>query len=316
MGALDKEGKAETVNPSPENSDSTGMEKVFFPLLFLVRVAVMPALEPAGTVKGAIDWETMEISFEVSLDLAGSGVKLPAGRTASEAELSRLYPVLARPVLEALPVDSSSTIGSLVEEGFLDPSFTGDIAATAKSLPPFLSADFRNIRSVYRIDLSAIAARIAAHIPSRQRLAEPPLNPVDSGAYSSVIIIADGELPIHGKREAALPVPGFAPKIWDSGMNLLFDRNKTQNGAIPFYYMDAENIFSPRPGGLSPQAEAVAGTNPLRIIAVEAFGERPTDLVIAAEDAMKILSNEGNRRLLREGKLIIILNKSVLNTSF
>ncbi|MDR0637308.1 MAG: polymerase [Spirochaetaceae bacterium] len=294
------------------------MEKVFFPVLFFVYAAVMPALEPVGTARGSIDWEKMELSFEISLDLAESGNKLPAGRTASEAELNRLYPVLARPVLEGLPVDSSSTVGSCIEEGRLDPSFTDDIAAMADDLPPFLSTDFRSIRSVYKLDISAAATRITAQISSRQgpALAEPPLNPADSGAYTGIIIIADGELPIHGKRAAALPLPSLAPKIWDSGMNLLFDRNKTQNGAIPFYYMDAENIFSSRPGGLSSGAEAVVGTNPLRIIAVEVFGERPTDLVIATTDAVKILSNEDNRRLLREGKLVIILNETVLKASF
>jgi hypothetical protein len=295
-------------------------EKVLFPVLFLVCAIVMPALEPAGTVKGAIDWEKMEVSFEVSLDLAKSGNKLPAGRTASETELNRLYPVLARPALEALPVDSSATVGSCQEEGRLDPSFTDDVAAMASSLPPFLSTDFRSMHSVYTLDISAVAARvaaqIAAHLPSRQDLAEPPLNPVDTGAYTGIIIIADEELPIHGKRADALPVPSFAPKIWDSTMNLLFDRNKIQPETMPFSYMDAENIFSSRPGGLSTQAEAIVGTNPLRIIAVEVFGERPTDPVIAAADALKILSNEDNRRLLREGKLIIILNKTVLKTSF
>jgi hypothetical protein len=265
-------------------------------------------------MKGTIDWEKMEISFEVSLDLAGSGSKLPAGRTVSEAELSRRYPFLARPVLEALPVDSSSTIGSCMEEYRLEPSFTDDIAATAGSLPPFLSTDFRSIRSIYKLDIATISARISARIPSRQSLAEPPLNPVDSGAYSGIIIIADGELPVHGKRAAALPLPSLAPKIWDSDMNLLFDRSKT--GVTPHYYMNAEHIFSSRPGGLSPQAEAIAGPNPLHIIAVETFGERPTDLVIAAPDALKILSNEDNRRLLREGKLIIILDKTVLQTTF
>ena len=295
------------------------MEKVFFPVLFLVFAAAMPALESAGTAKGAIDWEKMELSFEVSLDLAKSGYKLPAGRTASEAELNRLYPVLARPVLEGLPVDSSSTVGSRIEDGLLGSSFTDDAAAMADSLPPFLSTDFRSIRSTYKLDLSAVAARIAARIAAARQgsaLAGVPLNPVDTGAYTGIIIIADGELPIHGKRAAALPLPSLAPKIWDSGMNLLFDRRKTQNGALPFHYMAAENIFSSRPGGLSSRAEAVAGTNPLRIIAVEVFGERPTDLVIAAGDAMKILSHEDNRRLLREGKLVIILNETVLKTSF
>jgi hypothetical protein len=258
----------------------------------------------------------MELSIEVSLDLAESGNKLPAGRTASETALSRLYPILARPVLEALPVDSSSTVGSCMEEGRLDPSFTDDVAATANSFPPFLSTDFRSIRSVYKLDLSDVAAQIAARIPSRHALAEPPLNPADTSAYTGIIIIADEELPIHGKRAVAFPLPSLAPKIWDSGMNLLFDRNKIQQGVMPFYYTDAQNIFSSRPGGLSSQAEAVVGANPLRIIAVETFGERPTDLVIAPEDAMKILSHENNRRLLREGKLIIILNETVLKTSF
>jgi hypothetical protein len=255
----------------------------------------------------------MEITFEVSLDLAKSGYKLPAGRTASETELDLLYPVLARPALEALPINSAATIGTYLEDGFLAPYFTTDIAALADSIPPFLSADFRAIRSIYRLSLSTIAA----HIPPAQSpaLALPPLNPVNAGTYSGIIVIADGELPIHGKRSSALPLPSLAPKLWDSGMNLLFDRSKTQNDT-PFTYMSAENILASRPGGLSPEAEAVIGSNPLRIIAAEVFGEYPTDPVIAAEDAAKILSNEDNRRLLRDGKLIIILNKTVLKTMF
>jgi hypothetical protein len=290
------------------------MWKAFFSALFFSGALAVPALEPAEALTGVLDWEKMEITFEVSLDLAKHGYKLPAGRTASETELSRLYPILARPVLDALPVNSSATIGDYLMEGRLELSFTDDIAARAASIPPFLSADFRNIRSIYRLGLSTIAA----HIPPQQTpaLASLPLNPVETIAYTGIIIIADGELPVHGKRGTALPLPCLAPKVWDSGMNLLFDRNKTQSGAVPFYYMNVENILGPRPGGLSPEAEAAVGINPLRIIATEVFGERPTDLIIAAEDAVKVLSNEDNRRLLREGKLVIILNETVLKTIF
>jgi hypothetical protein len=290
------------------------MGKVFLPAVILACMVTAASVEATEAVKGAVDWEKMEISFEVSLDLAQNGYKLPAGRSASEADLHRRYPVLMRPILEALPVNSSATIGAYLEEGRLDPYFTDDIAAMAASVPPFLSSDFRNIRSTYQLGL----ATIASLIPARQSspLAATPLNPVDSGTYSGVIVIADGELPIHGKRSTALPLPSLAPRLWDSDMGLLFDRGKVPSGVIPFHYMNAENILTSRPGGLSAEAEAVAGANPLRIIATEVFGERPTDLVIAAEDAAKILANETNRRLLREGKLIIILNETVLRTEF
>jgi hypothetical protein len=288
------------------------MWKTFFPVLFFVWTFAVA--ESAEAVKGAIDWEKMEISFEVSLDLAQSGYKLPTGRAASEAELSRLYPVLVRPVLEALPVNSSATIGVYLAEGRLDPDFTAEIAAMAGSVPPFLSADFQRIRSIYRLGLTDIATLI----PPRQNsvLATPPLNPADTGVYTGIIVIADGELPVHGKRSTALPLPSLAPRLWDSDMNLLFDRSKTQSGVLPFHYMSTENILSPRPGGLSLEAEAVAGTNPLRIIASEVFGECPTDLVITTDDAAKILANEDNRRILREGKFIIILSEAVLKTAF
>jgi hypothetical protein len=293
------------------------MEKSCFLALCLVCAATLFASESVKTahsLKSTIDWEKMEISFEVSLDLTQSGNKLPAGRTASETDLRRLYPVLVRPVLEALPVDSSATVGSYLEEGRLAPAFTDEIAAIAGSTPPFLSTDLRSIRSIYKLGLSTVAARIPPR--QNQALAEPLLNPIDTGTYSGIVIIADGDLPIHGKYSSALPLPSLAPKLWDTGMNLLFDRSKAHDGVIPFHYMDAENILSSRPGGLSPEAETVVGTNPLHIIAVEVFGERPTDLVIATGDAAKILSHEKNSRLLREGKLIIILNKAVLKTSF
>jgi hypothetical protein len=292
------------------------MRKAFFPALFFVCVfaAVALSAESEEAIGGAIDWEKMEISFEISLDLAKNGYKLPNGRSASEAELRRLYPVLIRPVLESLPVNSSATIGDYLEEGRLDPYFTDNVATMAASVPPFLSTDFRRIRSTYKLSLTAIAPLI----PPRQNsvLAVPPLNSVDTGTYTGIIIIADGELPVHGKRSAALPLPSLAPRLWDSDMNLLFDRNETPNGAIPFRYMSTDSILTARPGGLSPEAEAIAGTAPLRVIATEVFGERPADPVIATADAAKILASENNRRLLREGKLIIILNETVLKTAF
>jgi hypothetical protein len=57
----------------------------------------------------------------------------------------------------------------------------------------------------------------------------------------------------------------------------------------------------------------LVGNNPLRIIARAVYGIRPTDPVIDREDALLILSSEENLRLLREGRVAIMLDKSVLS---
>jgi hypothetical protein len=58
------------------------------------------------------------------------------------------------------------------------------------------------------------------------------------------------------------------------------------------------------------------GDRPLRLIARGVFGARPTDPIIDSEDALIIISSEENRRLLREGKVVIVLNDEVLKDKF
>jgi hypothetical protein len=100
-------------------------------------------------------------------------------------------------------------------------------------------------------------------------------------------------------------------------MNLVYERNildpKSANRTLVRYAAEAD-IFRDNPSGLSPELSALVGDNPLRIIARGVFGIRPTDPIIDREDALVILSSEENRRLLREGKVAIILGDGALET--
>jgi hypothetical protein len=77
-------------------------------------------------------------------------------------------------------------------------------------------------------------------------------------------------------------------------------------------YINPEKVFASSPSGLDEELERLVGPNPLRILAREVYGLRPTDPVIDIEDANTILANENNRRLLREGRVAVVLNKNVL----
>jgi hypothetical protein len=264
-------------------------------------------------MSGAVEWDKMEINASVALNLASANIKLPTGRTQAESLISAEYLRLIRPGILNIPVDSSSTIAGLIDRGEFSLLRAENLALGARMAPQVLSPDLQRLSAAYSVSLTELSADLIRH----SRPADPPriLSPVPAPAYTGIIIIADGELPVHGKKSTALPVPCLFPKIWDTEMNLIYERNMLEpRNAGMIRYVPADSIFRPGPSGLSPEIAALAGQRPLRILARGVFGERPTDPVIDRADALLIISSEENRRLLREGRVVIVLDASVLKS--
>jgi hypothetical protein len=273
------------------------------------------AQTPRIAVTGAIEWKKMEMTVNLALDLASAGVSFPTGRIQAEEILSVEFAGIARPYILAIPVDSSTTVEDLIRLGsfsFLGPE---SIAGTAKRGQAVLTPDFSTLSASYTVDLSILSSQLILHNQAME--IRRILAPVPAASYSGIIIIASGELPVHGRRTGAFVTPCLFPKVWDSDMNLVYERNildpKSASRTLVRYAAEAD-IFRDTPSGLSPELAALVGDNPLRIIARGVFGIRPTDPVIDREDALVILSSEENRRLLREGKVAIILGDDALET--
>jgi hypothetical protein len=262
-------------------------------------------------ITGVLEWDTMQIRAAVSLDLVSAGIKLPAGRIQGESLLNEGYLGLIQPGILDLQVDSSSTIADLIDRGEFSLPETEDIALKANSLPPSLSPDMLKMTSSYTIPLSGVSSAILRH--TRPMQVARTLTPVSAAQYTGIVIIASESLPVHGMRSTNLAVPCLFPKIWDSGMNLIYDRNMLESRNISMvHYSSLQGIFQRNPSGLSPELQAVVGEKPLKIFASGVFGIKPTDLIIDKNDAMLIISSEENRRLLSQGKVAIVLNESVL----
>jgi len=290
------------------------MKKTAFAILG-VFIAVGVFAQAKIGISGTVHWDNMQLNAEVSLDLASAGIKLPAGRTQGEALLSTGYLRLIRPGILELQVDSSSTIRDLVERGEFSLQEAESLALNAKAVPPALSQDMRNISASYTLPLSSVSSAILR--PSRPSPVMRILNPVSTANYTGIIIIATEALPVHGMRSSALPVPCLFPKIWDSEMNLIFERNMLEKrDTTMVHYSTQENIFQHSPSGLSPELQKIVGDKPLRVFARGVYGIKPTDLIIDQSDAMLIISSQENRRLLAEGKVAIILDESVLKHEF
>jgi hypothetical protein len=284
--------------------------------LFFLATAVYG--DPDMRAGGSLEWDKWALNARITLDLASAGIRLPTGRGQAEEFIAAEYPSLLQPFMFSIPVDSSETIGDLVKRGAFSLRETDGIITASRKAAPALSADLRFLSADYTIAINIVSAALVEH----NRPAEPlrPLIPVSSASYTGIIIIAADPLPVHGRNTTAALLPCLFPKIWDTDMNLIYERNHTdprislQNAIVR--YDREENIFRPTPSGLSEELESLVGPNPLRIIARGVFGIHPTDPVIDREDALTIISSENNRRLLREGRVALIVPEASLRVSF
>ena len=281
--------------------------------IFLVFLAAAAFGQPKIGISGTVEWDKLEINAVVSLDMASAGLKLPNGRVQSEALIASEYVRLIRPGILNLQVDSSSIIADLVNRGEWNSYDVENIALQGRSVPSALSPDFSSLLAFYTLDIDGISTALIRH----RRAAEIPrtLNPVSARAYTGIIIIASETLPIHGMKSAALVRPCLFPKIWDAGMNLIYERNMlSPEAGIMVRYFTQQDIFAAGPSGLSPAITAVVGSRPLRIFARGVFGINPTDPIITNDDALLIISSEENRALLREGRVALIIDETMLKT--
>jgi len=292
------------------NMRMTAFAGALLAALFLSNTAWSQENQVRFVTSGSVNWLQKEMNAQVSFDLAQAGIKLPAGRLMGEETLSEAYPRLLRPHILSIKLDSGSLVRNLVDNGEISLEDIDRISLEAVEATS-LSADLSQMIGRYTISVGRISSLLIKH---RGALEPPrPLIPVQTADYTGIIIIATEELPVRGRRAQALAEPCLFPKIWDTGMNLIYERNMFESRDNPMIrYALEENIFRPTPSGLDGELALMAGSNPLRILAREVYGIYPTDLVIDQSDALKILSSENNRRLLREGRVILVLNNAQL----
>jgi hypothetical protein len=290
------------------------LRRVLF-CLFAGLAVLAGAQSPAADISGVLEWDKMEISARVSLELRPLGLALPTGRTQAEELINAEYLALIRPLILSIPVDSSSFVGDLVAEGKFSLRRVENYAFSARTVPPAMSAGMTHIGAAYTISLRGLSSEFV----NNPRPAAPPrvLASRETAAYTGILIIAGGELPLRGTGRKARTLPCLFPKIWDTNMNLIYDRSMLESGeTVMVHYASEESIFRDSPSGLSPELTALVGPRPLRILAREVYGIRPTDLVIDEADALTVIAGGENRELLRQGRVVIVLDDDLLKTEF
>ena len=283
-------------------------------LLFLLSPAWGQSGRHHFDTSHSIDWTLGEISSLLHFDFAASGIRLPAGRFQAEEILREAYPRQIRTFLMSIRLDSNTTIGDMVARGEVSLAELDALCRAARQVPPSLSPDLRRITGRYTVFMQTVSSLFTRHRFHYEPLG--PLVPIPTAAYTGIIIIADNELPVHGRWTSALLEPSVFPRIWDTEMNLVYDRNMfdpaLRDQRLMVNFAVPESVFRPTPSGLEGELAVLLGANPLRVFATGVFGVYPTDPIISRHDALRILSSENNRRLLREGRVLFVLNEDMV----
>ena len=260
---------------------------------------------PSITSESFIDWRTNIFSSDIQLNMNKAGFSFPSGRTAAVKRIHQQLLLLIKNPLLTITVDSSTRLGDLISGNTVGlDDLTGIIDGGLK-LPGVYGKENETLTMEHTIMLHDISSRLVLHkTPYSPKI---PIDSVSSRIYTGIVIDARGALPVHGEFSSENAAPCLFPKIWDTDMNLLYERNMVdpaivrKNGPVTYGSLTSLKAYADR-----------VGKDPLYIAAKEIFGIYRTDPVISRNDALKILSIAENHKLLAQGKIVILLDEGPL----
>lgn len=257
------------------------------------------------TSKSKIDWTSRIFTTQINLDVTNTNMRLPSGRNSAESLIKIKTPGLVKDSLLTLFVDNQNYLGDIIVDETLSLEQITKIIENSKQTPALYTTDGNGVNTIKTIDVNTISRQLIKH--KYPYTPEEPIDIVSSRPYSGIIIDARGSLPIHGEYADSEVFPCFFPTIWDDQMNIIYEKNITdkeiaQNkGIVKYDWKDNFILY-----------EDLIGRDPLYIKAKKVFGRNRTDPLISRRDALKILTVKENLNLLKQGKIVILLDKKNL----
>lgn len=252
-----------------------------------------------------VDWTKSLFTSSVVFDIERAGITFPAGRSSADEKIVQSIPLLVKNPLLTLAVDSSTLLGDSILRDTITLEQVINIIDNGICSPSYFSKGLSELKLNHQLSLKELSELMVFH--NAPYTPKTPIERVPSRIYTGIVIDARGSLPVHGEFSTDTANPCMFPKIWDDSMDLLYERNMVdanltrQNGIVTYAYANDESSYRER-----------IGHDPLRIAARKIFGVYRTDPVISRKDALKILSIPENRELLRQGKVVILLDKDAL----
>jgi len=282
-------------------------------LLICLTLLFLPGTAAADTpvLESKIDWFRGIVSLEISSPLPSSSAPLPVVKYQVQRELESQFPRYLRSSLESLVVDSRRTFKEALRD---EPRLLSAVTQAGEGVLPArarLSQDLGSLILTYQFTLFPDIIRPL--ITREGRDSQPALLGYEPSApFTGIVIYAAEPLPVYGERDsqgaplAASVNPALLPRLFDEEMNPLLtasmmDPLQRETWGVVQYTSDLDQE----------KHRARVGSYPLYTMAVGLFGINRTDLILTTETARKLLSRDDTRKLLREGRILVIIGDSL-----
>lgn len=276
----------------------------FIGLCFLLTTTVC-AQTGALSSKSKIDWTTRTFTSNISLDTNAAKITMPSGKKNASALIKSKMAQLIQPPLLALFNDSNTTLSDMVIEDRLSLDDVYHFIMNGYKTPDVFASDLLTLNTENTTNLNNLSSLLVRH--KAPFISEKPIEQIASRPYSGIIIDARGAYPVHGEYVSSEVFPCVFPTIWDEQMGVVFDKNSANpeivktNGLTGFHFSDDITYYEDR-----------VGADPMYIRATQVYGRNRTDPIIKHSDALKILTVPQNVELLKQGKVVILLDKKNL----
>lgn len=283
------------------------MKKKFSTFVFIFLASRFLSAQTATSLESTskVDWTLNKFSSNLLLDVEKAGIQMPSGRTSADNIIRLKAPSLIKTPLLMLYVDSANYLGDLVMNGSITLEQMTDLIEQGKQSSEVLSLDGKSIKTTNTIDMKNIGKLLVKH--KYPYIPEEPIESTPSRPFTGIIIDARGSVPVHGEYVKSEIFPCFFPTVWDEEMNIFYEKNvvdkeiANSKGIVCYNWSDDFSKY-----------EQVVGNDPLYIKAEKVYGRNRTDPIIRKKDALKILSVPENKKLLSQGKVVILLEKQNL----
>jgi hypothetical protein len=251
-------------------------------------------------VDAATHWDEGALTLEIRAPLQNATTLLPNARSAARRKIHEAAPQLLRETLAPIVVDSRTTVAQAMRRrpelfhaiGGLWDADTAEQTRLDRSLSEYV------MHHTVRLfpDLAALfVAHEEGYALPRVLVWEPTIR------FTGLVIYAKGEYPVHGEERMDRLQPALFPRLYDERTNLILEKEMMDPPAVLSHGLVAYTDSLDE----SPFRERI-GPNPLRTVAAGLFGSYPTDILIPSDAARKLLVLEENRRVLTEGRILVI----------
>jgi hypothetical protein len=258
-------------------------------------------------VESRVDWLAGRFVLDIMVPLSADARNHAAAAYGAQESVEADLPQILQREAAAVRVDSYRTLGQHYGSR---PELAVDIARLSAQLEPTVNRQTPDLRSLhlgYGLDLFPTLARLFVD-HTRPRPLPRVLSWRPSREFTGIVIYAKGELPVHGEDRVTTLEPAMFPDIYDSDMGLVMEPDRVDpdvlaNRGAAAYATDPTD----------PVVERRAGTRPLRTVAVGAFGRYGTDPIIPRQDAEVLFAVPANHQLIRDGRIVIIIEEAALD---